>query len=351
MKSWRALLGIVISAVFLYIAFRGQDLGEIREALGQTNLWWLAPALVLYFTGVWIRAIRWRLLLAPVVTTTSRGLLPIVVVGYMANNVLPLRTGELVRSFLIGRKYGVRKSSTLATIAIERIFDGLAMLLFIAFAMIFVTLTSEMRNLALIAFLIFAGLLVGLVLLTFGGSALDRLLQLALGPLPNALSDRVERALGAFLGGLGVFRRRRELGLVALTSVLAWLFEASMYYTLALGFGGAVRDVVGPAATLLTTGVANLSTLIPGAPGYVGQFEFGVKLVLDGALGVPEGQALAYAILVHAALWFPITLLGVVEWFRQQLSVRQLQGEGAETEPAPAPLPVRRSLSADGAGR
>jgi uncharacterized membrane protein YbhN (UPF0104 family) len=70
-KSWRALLGIIISAVFLYVAFRGQDFGEIRDALGQTNLWWMPLALALYFTGVWIRAVRWRLLLAPVVTTTS----------------------------------------------------------------------------------------------------------------------------------------------------------------------------------------------------------------------------------------------------------------------------------------
>ena len=336
MKSWRALLGIIISAVFLYVAFRGQDFGEIRDALGQTNLWWMPLALALYFTGVWIRAVRWRLLLAPVVTTTSRGLLPIVVVGYMANNVLPLRTGELVRSFLIGRKYGARKSATLATIAVERIFDGLTMLLFIAFAMIFVTLTSEMRHLALIAFLLFAGLLIALFLLTLGGGLLDRLLQLALGPLPDSLSERVERVLLAFLGGLGVLKRRRDLALVAVTSILAWLFEASMYYALAVGFGGTVRDVVGPAVTLLTTGVANLSTLIPGAPGYIGQFEFGVKLVLNGALDVPEGQALAYAILVHAALYFPITLLGVIEWSRQQLSVRQLRGGDEEDVVQPA---------------
>jgi uncharacterized membrane protein YbhN (UPF0104 family) len=84
------------------------------------------------------------------------------------------------------------------------------------------------------------------------------------------------------------------------------------------------------AATLMTTGVANLSTLIPGAPGYIGQFEYGVKLVLTGALDVPESQALAYAILVHAALYFPITIIGVFEWFRQQLSMKDLQAAERE---------------------
>jgi hypothetical protein len=75
----------------------------------------------------------------------------------------------------------------------------------------------------------------------------------------------------------------------------------------------------------MTTGVANMATLIPSSPGYIGQFEFGVRLVLNGALGVPEAQALAYAILVHAALYFPITILGLVMWFRQSLSFSQIQ--------------------------
>lgn len=128
-------------------------------------------------------------------------------------------------------------------------------------------------------------------------------------------------------GELGVLKNRRDLVSVVLTSFGAWLLEASMYYLLAIGFGGQVRDVMTAAATLLTTGVANLSALIPGAPGYIGQFEYGVKLVLSGAFDVPESQALAYAILVHAALYFPITLLGLVEWFRRSLSMRDLSDE------------------------
>ncbi|MBA2277660.1 MAG: flippase-like domain-containing protein, partial [Chloroflexia bacterium] len=121
--------------------------------------------------------------------------------------------------------------------------------------------------------------------------------------------------------GLGVLRRRRDLAFVAGMSVLAWLFEASMYWELARGFGGAVERAMGVAATLLTTGVAMLATLIPSSPGYIGQFEYGVKLVLSGALGVAEGPALAYAILVHVALYVPITLLGVFEWSRLHLSL------------------------------
>lgn len=333
-RSLRVGLGIAISAFFLYLAFRGQDFGEIRDSLRETNLWWLIPALALYFAGVYLRAVRWRILLRPVApNATSRQLFPVVVVGFMANNILPLRAGEIVRSVVIGREFRVSKTSALATIAVERIFDGITMLGFLAVSMVFVSLTSELQHLAIISFLVFAGLLLGMVLLTFAGDLVSRLLQLVLGPLPDAVGERVERMAESFLGGLGVLRSRGDLLKVVATSIGAWLLEASMYYLLAIGFGTQVREVMTVAVTLLTTGVANLSTLIPGAPGYIGQFEYGVKLVLDGAFGVPESQALAYAILVHAALYFPITLLGLIEWFRRSLSVSDLSRDRV-SEPA-----------------
>jgi uncharacterized protein (TIRG00374 family) len=325
-RSWRAWVGIAISGIFLFLAFRGQDFGDIRDAIEQANLWWLIPGLAIYFVGVWLRAVRWSVLLRPIAAEAgSKSLFPTVVIGYMANNVLPLRAGELVRSYLIGQQFGVRKTPVLATIAVERIFDGLTMLGFMLVATIFVSFTSELQHLAIIAFIVFTGLLIGLFLLTLGGSLFDRLLQLILGPLPTSLADRVERMTESFLSGLAVFRRRRDLLAVATLSVAAWLCEASMYYLIAVGFGSDVREVMGFGATLMTTGVANMATLIPSSPGYIGQFEFGVRMVLSGALGVPESQALAYAILVHAALYFPITLLGLVEWFRRQLSFRTIQ--------------------------
>jgi uncharacterized protein (TIRG00374 family) len=255
----------------------------------------------------------------------------------MANNVLPLRTGELVRSVVVRQKFGVRKSAALATIAVERLFDGLTMLAFMLLAMAFVSFTSELEHLAVVAFGLFSVLLIGIFILTLGGSLVDRLLQLVLGPMPTALADRVERMAESFLTGLGIFRQRRDLAKVAGLSVAAWLFEASMYWVLAIGFGGVVRETMGWAETLLTTGVANMATLIPSSPGYIGQFEYGVKLVLADALGISEGSALAYAILVHAALYFPITLWGAWEWFRMQLSWKAIQegadeGNGATTD-------------------
>lgn len=328
--SWRVWLGLVISAGFLAYAFQGQHPAEIWAALRRADLRWVVPALGLYFAGVWMRAVRWSVLLRPLVGASARGVLPVVVVGYTANNVLPLRMGELVRAYLLGRRYGVRKTAALATIAVERLFDGLTMLVFMLAAAGAISFTAELRRLTVIAVLLFVAVLLGLLLLMLGGGLRDRLLRLALRPLPDRLAERAERMAVSFLGGLGVLTRKGDLGLVALTSLLAWGFEASMYWTIARGFGPPVETAVGVAGALLTTGVANLATLVPAAPGYIGTFEAGVVLAVNGALDVPRGLALSYAILVHAALWFPVTIWGAVEWWRQHLSLAQARGLGAE---------------------
>jgi uncharacterized protein (TIRG00374 family) len=340
MRSWRVWLGLLISLGFLYFAFRGQDFGEIRDALRDVNYWYLLPALALYFAGVWVRAIRWSVLLRPVVSMTARQCFPVVVVGYMANNVLPLRTGELVRAYVLGRRYAVRKTAALATIAVERLFDGITMLAFILGAATVVSLTSELRHLAILAFALFAGVLIGLFVLTLGGNLRDRLLQLVLGPLPTPFADRVERLAESFLSGLGVLTRKADLAIVAATSVLAWSLEASMYWTIAQGFGGELAETIGVAEALLTTGVANLATLIPSSPGYVGPFESGVVLVLDGALGLPRSLALSYAIVVHATLYFPITILGMFEWWRWHLSIGQIRALESDADVADDPARV-----------
>jgi uncharacterized membrane protein YbhN (UPF0104 family) len=117
---------------------------------------------------------------------------------------------------------------------------------------------------------------------------------------------------------------------VALTSVLAWLCEATMYLLIARGFDFSIR----PAEILLVTAVANLATLIPSSPGYVGPFETGVVLVLNGALDIAREVALSYAVVVHAALYFPVTLLGLLYWWRESLSWREVRGQRASEEAA-----------------
>ncbi len=253
-------------------------------------------------------------------------------VGLMANNVLPLRTGEFVRAYALSQRTNITKSTALATIAVERIFDGMALLTFIATSMLFVDLTSQLNRVAELAMLIFGLALVALVLLAKGGRVRDRMLGFALGPLPEAMATRVNRMAESFITGLGIFHRWRELTLVSLASLIAWGFEASMYYMVARAFGGDIEAAMGVPETMLTTGIANLATLIPSSPGYVGPYEAAVILVLSGALGLSRELALSYAVLVHVMLWLPVTIWGVIEWSRLHLSLRQVEAAEYATD-------------------
>jgi glycosyltransferase 2 family protein len=321
MRSWRVWLGFAISCVFLYFALRGQDFALIWESLHAAEYRWLLPALVAYFLGVMVRAVRWHYLLRAVQEVPPRRLFPIVVIGYMANNILPLRAGEVVRSYALSNRFHVRKSASLATIAIERIFDGLTMLTFMLVASLSIALTTNLQHVALLAsgvFVALSGVLFGFVLLP---GLRQRAIDLALRLLPARVGTRVEQMAHSFFEGLGILRRRQDMISVALTSILAWLCEASMYLLIAHGFNLGVS----PAAILMVTAVANLATIIPSSPGYVGPFETGVLWVLAGALGLGRELALSYAVVVHAALYFPVTLLGLVYWWRESYSWRDVR--------------------------
>jgi hypothetical protein len=316
LRNWRVWLGLAISVVFIALAVRGQNLGQVRRALGEADYRYLPVALVLYFAGVGVRALRWRALLAPVRRLPVRALFPVVVIGYMANNILPWRIGEFVRAYVLREREGIPTSASLATIAVERIFDGLTMLAFLLVASLFIPLDAELRHIAIVGAAVFGIFLLVLVVAVVFDKPRLRVLALVTRPLPAPLAARLTALVESFVGGLRILRSGRELVVVAACSVLAWGLESAMYFAIAPAF----RLPLGPPGALMTTAVANLATLIPSTPGYIGVFETGVGLVLNGLLGIAKETALSYAIVVHAALYFPITLWGLYYWTRAHFS-------------------------------
>ena len=344
-KSRRFVIGLVISLVFLAWALSQEDLGQVLATIGGMNWVSLIPALALYFIGVWIRAVRWRILLHPLKPNLPLfKVFEVVVIGYMANNVLPARIGELVRAYVLSKRENVRKTSTLATIVVERIFDGLVMIGFVAAALLFVILfdpdilsvgeghrfgtliTEWSPYIALFAgaFLVF---LILFVVIASSSHRVEALMNFGLRFVPGKLHDRIKRLAGAFVLGLGSLSSLMNMLVVFVLTIAAWLFEAGMYYVIgSWGFNliGSDGTQVPFYAYVLATGIVNLSTLIPQAPGYVGVFEVVGKGVLVGGLGAVSSTATSYVLLLHAALYLPVTLLGVFFLARESLSWREL---------------------------
>lgn len=312
-KRWQFWLGLVISLLFLYLALRGLHLDELGEAFRGANYWWLLPGVTVYFTAVWARAWRWHYLLKPLKSISTNELFPTVAIGYFGNNILPARAGELLRAVVLKKDEDVPISASLATIIVERVFDGVVMLgfVFINLAELARLTTSsgfvgDIRTLALGGTVIFLGaLLVFLIAAMYPERAQVVLTAIVNRVLPERLRLPVLGFSDRFLGGLAALRSPRGALMIFLTSVVIWLLETGKYWFLMHAFPFKVSFF----ALMLMNGIVNLATTIPSAPGYVGTFDAPGIAVLQ-AYAVPKATAAAYTLALHAALWLPITALG-----------------------------------------
>ncbi len=131
MKKWHFWLGMLISILFIWLALRGLRLEKFWDTVQQANYIWLLPGVAVYFVAVWVRAWRWHYLLGPIKKIPTKTMFPITTIGYMGNNIYPARAGEVLRAVILKRKEQVPVSASLATIIVERIFDGVVMLAFV----------------------------------------------------------------------------------------------------------------------------------------------------------------------------------------------------------------------------
>ncbi len=320
LKSKTLWIGIVISLALLAFVFYGTDFRAIGDVFRSANYFFLLPAILLYFIGVLMRALRWHFLLRSIKPIRVGHLFQITVIGYMANDLLPLRIGELVRAYTLGETEQISKASTLVTIVLERIFDGVTMLLFIGTASFFLPLDDRIRALLLIGSILFATVIVVLVAVTSFRECFDHLIHRVMARLPERWSMRGLKVIDSFFHGMSVLRNPSDALLALGFSICAWVLEASMYAVLALGFGIALQFPV----FVLTTAVANLVTIVPSTAGYVGVFDVPVKTIL-GLFGVDPNVAASYTLLLHATLIVPVVLLGLIFTWRLGLSVGQLQ--------------------------
>jgi uncharacterized protein (TIRG00374 family) len=203
------------------------------------------------------------------------------------------------------------------------------MLLFIAVASFFVNLTGDIAGIERIAGVFF---LVGIVVFLFLASNRKLLLaveKFTLRLMPGKIRPKLEGIADRFLDGLQILRQWRDLLVVFVLSVLAWSCEAAMFWFVALAFSELSLSF---AAVILTLAVANLFTLVPSTPGYFGPFDFAAKQVLAGIFLIPANLAASYVILLHAALYFPVTLWGLFYWMREHLSFKEADDNRKQVE-------------------
>ncbi len=304
-RFWAAVaVGVLLIALFLLAT----DPSEIAEAFGDANYWYVAPAVVVLFLSFWLRCYRWSVLMRPVAAITPRRLFAYSIIGYMANNLIPARAGELIRAYVLGERERVSTMGALGAIAVERLFDGCVLVLMLLTAGAVAGLgDGRLQAIAIASAALFSVALVVFYWFTLREERTYRAADFILARLPASVGERLSPHLRSLIGALRSVHDWRSFLLVVFFSILGWTVEAGAYAIVGLAF-----DIkVSFAHYVLLLAAANLAIIIPTFFGGAGPFEWAAKLVMVNA-GVAGGLAAAYAIVAHAVVVAPATVVGLI---------------------------------------
>lgn len=320
----RGTLGIAISVVAIWILVQSVDIGKAADVLRTASPAWIALMLVTVTVDVGARGARWRALLAPIAPLPFRQVLGYTFMGYLANNVLPARLGELYRSHALGEGEGVSRTTVLGTVVVERVVDTVMVVAIASVSVLILSARGVMSNAVLLG-LAFVSLLVIALGLGIVGHRLPGASRvtavIARWPRLLELARRLRE-------GLAVAGRPRTLVAALAFSALAWAASTATF--LAAGQAVGVQLTVAQAA-LLTSGVA-LVTIVPSGPGYLGTFELTV-VGIAGGFGVLPEAALPLGLLAHLMV-IVVTSVGGVAALLAFRGRRERQGvaEAEEVE-------------------
>jgi len=321
--------GFGLTIVFLVLAFRGVDFAGFVEELKSVNYVWLLPSAVCTLLGYGLRTVRWRVILSGAARAPMRTLFPVLIMGFATNNLLPGRLGEFWRAYLLGRKRGVRKTFALASVVVERVFDGLTLILLLTVVARMVQLPGWSQQIEMLAAAVFAAATLGLLVLLWKPGVIQVPLRTVLHRFHGGMAAWIEERFDSFISGLGPLRHGRVLFAATALSLGVWVFEAGSYIALSRGLNLGLPSSLELPGLGLALVTINLGIMVPSGPGYVGTQEFFGTAAL-GVVGANAQAALALVVVSHAIQYALITGLGLIFFAREQLSPRDLRPALAE---------------------
>lgn len=315
------VLGLVLSVGLLWWALRDVAPAELLYHLSRANVWWLlAATAAATFTFV-LRAARWRVLLRPTVAELAfRPPFAAVCIGFMANNLLPLRLGEFARAYSLTRVAPVGLSATFASLVVERLFDALVLTVFLAPALLVpgaeeVTAFSVRQALVLVLGLVVGALLVLGVLVRFPSGFLRLAERWAHRLFPEKAADRLIGIFASFIAGLGALRHAHVFARAIGWSFLIWAWNAFSFYLGFLAFS-IVRP--GFSGALLLQSLIGFAVSIPSSPGFFGPFEAAARVALS-LYDVNPALIISFAAGYHILTFLPVTVMGL--WYMHRLGI------------------------------
>ena len=328
LRDPRVWLGLGITALAMWLALRDVDLRAVAAEFRRADLLLLLGISVpSYVLVVYLRALRWRHLTDPIQSIETGPLFRAVAVGFMANNVFPLRMGEFVRSWYLGRETGVSPAAVFGTVILERVVDTV-MVILLALSVILLRGGADdgaWRQGVVLLLPVALTPVAGLLWLRAAPHQAVRLATSLLRPFPARFSESIAGQLERFAGGLGALSGGSHLFWIAFHTLLIWLVASTLpmyagFLAMGIDLGSAWNTLVASWMTLAAVGIA---VAIPSAPGFFGVYHSACRLVLE-RFGIAPEMAVALGTLLHAVFWLTLTGLGLLVLRRAHTSLGEI---------------------------
>lgn len=297
--------GLLVSAVFAYLAVRNVSFAAVWQGLRTSNYWWLVPALGMLALTVVIRALRWRYIFRRETRPAVAPVVNALLVSYFFNSILPARAGEAARIVVLRRRAGTSAAETTATVVIERAYDVVCLLALLFVSVPWLPPVAWLHAAIVLALALALGLAIAVVGLAVYGARPLRVALRPLARLPFFSRERLDEIAENLAHGLAALRSPRlALGALFWTT-LGWLTLAVSTWFVMLGFSLHVSLVAGLFVVIAT----NLAMILPSSPSAIGVFEAAVLVALR-PYGITDSQALSYAFVLHALNFVPFVAAG-----------------------------------------
>lgn len=327
-NTTRLIIGCLIGLVFLYLAGRKVDFSLMWEAFTRVNYWFVLLAVPIIFFSHFLRALRWRYLMDPIKRVDVASLFSALLIGYMANILMPAHLGELLRAYVLGKKREVSASSTFATIVVERIIDVFALLLLMVFAILLYPFPDWINKAGYAMLVGTVGLFVFLILLKKYFAFFERFLNLFFKPLPKGVHERLVRGIGRFVSGIVPLRSVWDYPVVAVLSVVIWACYGLIIHLVLYAFDFVSIYHLPWSTSLIVLVVTTIGIVVPSSPGYVGTYHWLCQISL-AMFGVPAGPALSFAILTHGVNFLPVLIAGLILAYYEGVEIFRVQNRSA----------------------
>ena len=329
-RSISVILGLIISGFLIWFLFRDIDFLALVDILKEANYFWLIPAIFMVIVTMYQRAYRWRAMVEPITHVAFPRLLAATCIGFMANNVLPLRLGEFVRAYsLASREKRITKSASLATIFVERmVFDLVALLLIFGAILYFSDLSLDpgmTQGLNIAIAIALCGIMF-ILILALKPTQTGHLITRYLFFLPDKAKVAFEGVIIKFSRGLEFLTDVRSVISVGVQTLLIWLIMGFSNIFIFKAFG---LDLPVDTAFVVLV-VVSVSILVPSSPGFVGVYHYGAVWSLM-KYGVSKEDALSCAIVLHATQYIIVTMLGFYFLKKEHLSLKRLEEEAVDS--------------------